>query len=328
MADRAARPHRLLLPGAVAAALFGGLTLWAFWPVLQEMAAKWVHDPQYTHGYLVPAFSAYLLWSRRNRLQGAKLAPSWWGVVPLVAAAGLRYLATLNYDYLDGMALVLTVGGLFLLAGGPRALDWAWPAVAFLLFMVPLPFSVERAVAHRLQHVATVCSTYALQTMGIPALARGNVIELRSPPTLEVEKACSGLSMMLIFFALSTAMAVLVRRPLVDRLILLVSAVPIAIVANVARITATGLAQEMFGPEAARRIFHDWAGWLMMPLALALLWLELRALSLLLRPAGDGGVPLVFDHPLGPAEGTKKVRAKDAGATPPAGASPVAAAGR
>jgi exosortase len=277
------------------------LTVWAFWQPLCEMAGRWLSDPQYSHGYLVPVFSVYLLWARRGRLAGADLTPSWWGLLPIAAAAALRYLATLNYEYFDGLALVLTLTGFVMLAGGMNALAWAWPGVAFLLFMLPLPYSVEHAVAAPLQRLATICSTYIMQTIGLPALSEGNVIVLGSG-RIEIERACSGLSMLLIFFALATAMAILVRRPLLDRLVILASAAPIAIIANVARITATGLAQEWFGPEAARKIFHDWAGWMMMPFALALVWLELGFLSLLLRePAATEEVPLGFGHPLGAA---------------------------
>ncbi len=227
----------------------------------------------------------------------------------------------------------MTAAGLFLLAGGPRALAWAWPAVAFLLFMVPLPHFVETGVAQPLQRVATVGSAYALQTLGLPAVAEGNRINLSSEPPLEVARACSGLSMLLIFFALSTAMAVLVRRPLFDRLVILASAAPIAIVANVFRITATGLAREAFGLEAAEKVFHDWAGWMMMPLALALLWAELGVLSLILRESPDGGgrVPLSFEHPLAAAPDQDRIRAEAPPAAPkpvpPAGAAPFAAAG-
>jgi exosortase len=329
----------------VAAVALGTLTLWAFWPVLAGMADRWQTDPQYSHGYLVPLFSAYLLWRRRDRLTGLKgLSPSWWGLLPIAAACALRFLATRNYDYLDGLSLVLTVAGFFLLVGGVKALGWSWPGVAFLLFMVPLPWSVERQVADPLQTLATVCSTYIMQTIGLPAIKEGHRILLGSGQ-IEVEQACSGLSMMMIFFALATAMAILIRRPLLDRAVILLSAVPIAIIANVARITATGLAQEWFGAEAARKIFHDWAGWMMMPFALVLLGMELGVLSLIFRETegeSDGGQetsePAPFDFTLGqPGAAPKSSRAvrqdRPAGppsasrGVPPAGTNPVNALG-
>jgi exosortase len=344
MTDRTASPVRLSPAAVVAGAALGALTLWAFWPVLVEMAYKWETSPEYSHGYLVPLFSLFLLWKRRDRLAGLKrLSPSWWGLLPIATACGLRYLATRNYDYLDGLALLLTVTGFFLLVGGPRVLAWAWPAAAFLLFMVPLPYSIEHRLAGPLQGLATYCSTYIMQTIGLPAIAEGNTILLGSGK-IEVEYACSGLSMLMIFFALATAMAILIRRPLLDRVVILASAAPIALIANVARITATGLSQEWFGVELTKRIFHDWAGWMMMPFALALLGLELGVLSLILRESsGDDGrdheakVPAPFDFTFGqPAapKSSRSVREGPAAApppgprgVPPTGPSPVSALG-
>lgn len=325
MADRTASPASPASPTNRLIWTAIGITvglLWAFWPSLRQMAHKWLNDPQYSHGYLVPLFSLYLLWSRRDILEGSRLRPSWWGLLPLALAAGLRHLATLNYDWFDGVALVLSLFGLVLLAAGGRALMWAWPAVAFLLFMVPLPYRIEVAVAHPLQSVATACTTYVMQTLGMAVIARGNQIVMPNGPPLNVVEACSGLSMLLIFFALSTAMAVVVKRPLLDKLIVLASAVPIAIIANVARITLTGLAQEAFGPELAHKFFHDWAGWFMMPLALGLLWLELGMLSLLLRApsSAQDEVLFAFDHPFAPtaARSAKSPRTAKP-ATPPGG---------
>ena len=97
-----------------------------------------------------------------------------------------------------------------------------------------------------------------------------------------VAEACSGLSMLTTFFALATAVALVIRRPWLDKVVVLLSAAPIAVVANVARIATTALAQEWFGAETAHYLFHDLAGWLMMPLALVLLWAELRLVSFLL----------------------------------------------
>jgi exosortase len=336
MTERTASPVRTI--AWLLAAALGGFTLWAFWPPLNEMAARWSSDPQYSHGYLVPIFSAFLLWWRRDRLASVGWSPSWWGLLPLAAAALLRYEASRNYDYFDGLALILTVAAFVLLVGGVQALNWAWPSVAFLLFMVPLPYSVEHAASGPLQSVATKITTYIMQTIGLPALSEGNIIVLGNG-NIEVERACSGLSMLVIFTFICTAMAVLIRRPLLDKIVILVSAAPIAVIANVARITATGLAQEWFGAEAAHKIFHDWAGWLMMPFALVLLWMLLGLLSLLFREAKetekqDG--PVLFDRPGGPAtardprgiqKGPREGSAKGIRGVPPVGPAPVGATG-
>jgi exosortase len=261
---------------------------WAYRPILSVMLDRWTYDPRYAHGYLVPAFAAVLLWLRRDRIAGADLRLSWWGVPLIAAGAGLRLVAGLAYnDWLDAISLVLTIAGGFTMMGGLKALRWAWPAVAFLLFMVPLPYRIEIALGWPLQKLATIASTFALQTFGFPAISEGNIIRM-THETLGVAEACSGLSMMLLFFALSTGVAILIDRPLLDKLVIIASAVPIALVVNVVRITVTGMLSETVGGEISSVVYHDLAGFLMIPLALALLSLELWFLSHAFVPVESG----------------------------------------
>jgi exosortase len=249
------------------------------------MRSRWSLDPQYSHGFLVPVFALVLLWLRSDLLpRPPALATNWWGVVLLGAGLVCRFLSVYYYfNWLDGFSLLPTVAGLFLLFGGRRVLAWGWPAIAFLLFMLPLPFRVEIALSQPLRAVATTCSTYVLQTLGFPVLAEGNTI-LMENFKLGVEEACSGLSMLVTFFALTTAIALVSKKPLLDRALIVASAIPIALVANVTRITVTGIAHELIGGQVAHAIFHDWAGWFMMPLALVLLWLEVKCLDRLFVP--------------------------------------------
>ncbi len=266
--------------------------LWAYWTTLAAMEDRWSHDPQYSHGFLVPLFAAAVLWHRREYLPRA-LAPSWWGLAVLVVG-GIAHIAggLLGVDALDALSLLPSLAGLCLLLGGWACLRWAWPAVAFLAFMMPLPFRLEVALAHPLRRLATVCSTYCLQTLGFPALSEGNIIFI-DEVKLGVVEACSGLGMLMTFFALSTAVALMLDRRLMDKLVLVASAVVIAVIANVVRITATGAVHCTWGA-AAGQFLHDWAGWLMMPLALGLLWLELQFLDRLLVPV-EAATPLPID---------------------------------
>jgi exosortase len=266
----------------------GLLLFWVYWPALAMMAQQWSRNPQYSHGFLVPLFALALLWLRRDRLATASFQWNWWGV-PLVALGTALNLAGAYWyiDWLEGASLLPCLAGIALLLGGGPALRGAWPAIAFLAFMLPLPFAVEQALGLPLRTLATGASTWALQTLGVPALAQGNIIVVKAHK-IGVAEACSGLSMLLTFAAISTAVAIVIRRPLLDKLLLLVSAIPIALLANVARITATGILIETAGSQVAQAFFHDFAGWLMMPLAVGLLWIELRVLSRLLveRPLG------------------------------------------
>jgi len=262
--------------------LLGLCLIWAFWPALAGMAQRWQNDPQYSHGYLVPLFSLYLLWRRRELAPKSEDQPSWWGLLPLSLAAAL-YLAGgyWFFPWLDTLAVIPAVAALLMLAGGWAALRWSWPALAFLGFMLPLPHSVQTALAGPLQRVATRASTYLLETLGYPAVARGNVI-LIDDLRVGVVEACNGLSMLITFFALATAVAILSPRNWIERTAVLLGAVPIALAANVLRITATVVLHGTLGKEAADAFFHDFAGWLMMPLGLALLWLELFLLRLVI----------------------------------------------
>src|SRR5262245_32757409 len=132
----------------VLAGLGAGL-LWAYWPVLTGMAQRWGHDAQYSHGYLVPLFAVALLWLRRDRLADLSWQPSWWGVLPLTAAAALGLAgAYSSVAWLEVVSLLPALAGLSILCGGWRSLRWSGSAIAFLLFMIPLPHRAEVALAH------------------------------------------------------------------------------------------------------------------------------------------------------------------------------------
>ncbi len=269
---------RLLAPPLL---LAGGL-LWAYLPCIREMMGKWFNNPQYSHAYLVPLFSAYLLWRDRENRPDGSAGPAWLGLAPLLAGIILRLIGSFFYiSWLEMISLVPVLCGVALLLGGWPALRWSWVPIAFLLFMLPLPYRLETALSQPLQSVASRVSAYTLQTLGWSAFREGNIIHVNQYEVGVVE-ACNGLGMMLLFFAMSTGMALVMARAWPERVVLLVSAVPIAVVANAARIVLTGILYDLGGQRLGDLVFHDLAGWLMMPLALGLLWLELFVMSRLL----------------------------------------------
>lgn len=278
-------PHHrpLVLSLAVAAGVIG----WAYWPTFVEITSRWVDDPQYSHGFLVPVFSAYLLWRGRGRLAGVALTPRWWGVGLVAAGTGLRLVSHMTYQsWLDPVSLLIVLAGVAAAVGGWRALVWAGPAILFLGFMLPPPYRFQVLLGGTLQRAATLASTYVLQTVGVAAVAEGNVIYVPDAPPLGVVEACSGLSMMVTFFALAVGTAILINRPWIDRAIIVASAAPIAVISNVVRITVTALLFQLGQGDLAKAVFHDLAGWLMMPVALALLWAEYAALKRTIIPTG------------------------------------------
>jgi exosortase len=264
------------------AALLGAAVLWSYWTTLVKITWRWSEDPQYSHGYLVPAFALYILWLKRDRLNLQSLNVNWLGLSLLGLAIAMRLGgAYYSYDYFDQVSLLPCCAGLLMLAGSWPALVAAWPAVAFLAFMIPLPDRVSMAMSAPMQSFATAVSTFALQVLGRPALAEGNVI-LLNDIELGIVEACSGLRMLVVFFALSTAVAMLIRKPLWEKLVIAGSAIPIALASNVLRITITGLFYDTFGNHYGGAFFHDLFGWLMMPLGLVFLGIELWILKTLL----------------------------------------------
>jgi exosortase len=272
------------LIGAVALPIL--CVLWAYWSTLTEMATRWNHDPQYSHGYLVPGFAAFLLWLRRGQTANDWPRPSWWGLPLLAVGVGLRLAGSYYYYiWIDQISLLVSLAGALVMVGGKPILRWTWASVLFLAFMVPLPFRLDTALAGPLQRLATVVSTFCLQTLGLPALAEGNTI-LLDDHEIGIVEACSGLRMLIVFFALSAGVALVVQRKPWEKALIVMSAIPIALLCNVIRITATGFLMENVSSQTANLFFHDLAGWFMMPLGLTMLALELAILSkLFLKPA-------------------------------------------
>lgn len=275
------RPY--FLPLLIGGAAFI-ILLWAYFTTLGDIAWRWTNDPQYSHGFLVPVFAAALLWLRWKRLDLHQLKPSVMGLGLICLATSVRLAGSyFHFAWLDQMSLVACIAGLVWLAGGKTAWRWAWPALAFLCFMIPLPHAYAVALSGPMQTFATEASTFALQVLGRPALAEGNVI-LLNDMKLGIIEACSGLRMLVVFFALSTAVALLIQKPLWERLLIAFSALPIALASNVLRITTTGVLCESFGQEQGID-FHDMMGLAMMPIGLAFLGIEIWLLNQLLVPA-------------------------------------------
>lgn len=273
-------------PGAASETGFLGVVfVWCYWPTLVGFVDRWIHLPRYSYGFLLPLFAVCVLVARRPTELPAR-QPSAWGLPIMVAATIVRFLAVwMDSQPLDGMSLLAMLTGAVLLVGGWDVLRWTWPAIGFVVFMIPLPFFLEMALTHPLQRFVTSVSAFALQTLGLPAIAEGNMITIEQT-RLGVVEACCGLGMLLTFLALSITIALIVKAPLIDRWIIVASAVPIGIVANVVRVAATGWAYHQFGTDddSVRAFSHDLPGWLMMPLALTLLWLELKYLGWLFVP--------------------------------------------
>lgn len=280
--------------------------IWAYWDpwshasTMGKIVHNWEHTPVYSHGYLIPVFAIGLLWYRRERIQFREWSPSWWGLVLLGLGIALRLAGARYYmEWFDFVSILPMLAGMCLLIGGTHALRWAAPAILFLIFMLPLPYRIEIGLRTPLQKVGTIASCYLLQTLGFPAYAEGNQIHGITEQPLGVEEACSGLGMMMVFFALTAAVVYVVsNRPLWERALVVLSAAPIAVISNVLRISATGLLYA-WGYDRAAEILHEQlSAFLMMPVALGLLWLELWFFSRIMveEDSQPLSAHLMFEH--------------------------------
>lgn len=262
----------------IVVALLTGLLIYSYWPGLLNAQASW-NNPQYSHGWIVPLCTlALLFWWRQpvDRVtQSARMA----GLGLLAASFMVRLVcAHFRIITIDMYTFVPAVAGVVLMAGGWSMFRWAWAPIATLFFMFPLPDEATRYLLGPLQTLATIVSTYALQTLGLDAYREGNQIVI-GEMHLGVVDACSGLRMLTIFIALSVALVMLGHSEWWENAVIIASAIPIALLVNSIRITVTGLLYQISNSELAEMVFHDLAGWIMMPMALGLLFLEQQILA-------------------------------------------------
>lgn len=255
---------------------------WAYWPTLVELRNQWEKQPDYSHGYLVLPISLAFLISKRSSFPSGPLQVSWAGLFALLLATGLRVVAGRYYlASLDGWTFPLTLAAAAWLFYGWKVLKWSVPALAFMWFMVPIPFSAERWLSHELQFVATKLSTVVLVMLGQPAIPEGTTI-LLGEHSLFVEEACSGMRIFIGILALSFAFMLFMRWSLLRCVAVLFAILPLAIVANVTRIAVTGLLYQFVSSETGKAFSHDFAGYVMIPFAAGLLLLYIRYLDMLI----------------------------------------------
>jgi len=262
--------------------LVGGLVVlcWSHWPTISDLWRQWQRDPNYSVGQLVPLAALYLVWQQRRALRALRSGVCWWGAGLLLGAEATRYFGLLFlYESIERYALVLATGGLLLWVGGWK-LFWElrW-ILAFLTLMVPLPGRIHNAIAGPLQDWATAGTVFVLELIGVTVVREGNVLSVNGHVPIGIEEACSGLRLLTAFVVVAALFILIVRRPRWQQTILLLSSVPIALACNIVRVVATVVLYVTCGGETAQRFVHDFAGIIMMPLAVALLIGELWLLD-------------------------------------------------
>jgi len=264
-------------------AVLAGISLWLYAPTLAHLVGQWWHDPNFSHGFFVPAFSAFVIWQERQRLSLLTPQPSWSGLLVLAFALCVLVVGQMGAElFLARFSLLLLLAALCMLFLGWnifRALLFPW---AFLLLMIPIPTIVFNEITFPLQLFASQIAAFILPLLRVPVFREGNVINLPAI-TLEVADACSGIRSLMSLITLAIIYGYLVERRITVRVLLALAAIPIAVVANSARIIGTGLLVQYWDPDKAEGFFHEFSGLLIFIVSLVMLILFHQILRALWR---------------------------------------------
>jgi exosortase len=240
----------------------------AYIPTFAWMIDRWsAADSYYSHGFLVPFVSLFIVWLKRKDLMALKVKPLQWGW--LVFGFGvLIYLlsAVLRIYFSSGFSLLFVITGLVLIFFGKKHLQALWFPISFLLFMLPLPMVAIANISFRLKIFASQVSTAFINMLGVPAVREGSVIKTLHSYVV-VEDPCSGIRSLIALIALGALMAYFSRLSRPKKIILFLASIPLAVITNIIRIIAVTLASEMYGAKFATGVFHDTMGIMVFVLA-------------------------------------------------------------
>jgi exosortase len=250
-----------------------------YFNILRQLVEQWWHDPNYSHGFLVPLFSLFIVWTKRKRLATLPVEPHWFGLVVSAGALGILIVGVLGAEqFLSRSSLVILLAGLLIYFRGWqyfRVLLLAWAA---LFLMIPIPVIVFNEIAFPLQFLASRLATGLLALLGVPVLREGNVIQLPAM-SLEVVEACSGIRSLISLVTLAVIYGYFLEPRTSRRVLLVIAAMPIAVVANGLRIMGAGLLGQYWSPDRAQGFFHTFSGWVIFVSAVLMLFFFHSALG-------------------------------------------------
>jgi exosortase len=277
-------PHRLRsyttnIVSWFAASLVLIAFLWSYWPGIIDLWNVWQRNDEYSSGLLVPFLAIYILWSRRRDIAQCRIGPSLWGLFAFLGAQGIRLFGLFfMYGSAERLSIALSIAALVLLLFGWQLFRKVSTVLLFLCLMLPWPNRIQAALALPLQHWATSSAVFCLEMIGYEVVREGNVIHI-GQASVAVAEACNGLRMITAFFVIGSLVVLLVKREWWEKLLVLASSLPIALLCNTVRLTITAIAFTMLSGEYWEKIFHDFGGYAMMPLALGMVILELWLLT-------------------------------------------------
>ncbi|MFH2055554.1 MAG: exosortase/archaeosortase family protein [bacterium] len=230
-------------------------------PVLFGLIDDWNHDDNYSHGFLVIPISVFLIWQKRKVLREITLDTCNWGLLLLAGSLVLLLVGVAGAEfYSTRVSMVGVLAGVVLYLTGWRFTREIWFPIAFLLFMIPVPYILYYSATFPLQLFGSKVAAFVIGLLGIPHLRQGNIIHLPDNYSLEVAEACSGLRSLVTLLALAAILAYWTQKGKIKSIVLFLSAIPIAIGANVFRITVTAVGAYGISRKIAEDFLHELSG--------------------------------------------------------------------
>jgi len=249
-----------------------------YWEILFKMGLDWYEDPNYSHGFFVPLFSAYVAWQKKDELTLSH--GHWLGLPVLLFGMGILVLGQVGSEnFLSRSSFVVILSGLIIFNFGLDCFRQLSFPVLFLFLMIPLPAIVFNQITFPLQQLAARNAAWALKLAGIPVLLDGNVIHL-SHGSLGVTEACSGIRSLISLVTLSVIFAHLSMKRMWEKVVLVVSSLPITIFSNGFRIVVTAYIAQNYGMEYAEGFYHGFAGWIIFVVSFLLLFFVYKLIKL------------------------------------------------
>jgi exosortase A len=243
-----------------------------YFRVVQGLVSDWLHLPDFSHGFLIPIVSLYFVYEKRKELSVLNRSSNWIGLPLLLFGIMLLLLGNLATEYFTMRFSILVVfGGIILFLLGKGYFKTLLFPLVFLIFMIPIPSILMGSITFPMQLFASKVAAKFLYLIGIPVLREGNIILLANT-SLEVAEACSGIRSLISLLALSVVFAYFSQKTTLKRVVLVLSTFPIAIVANAARVTGTGILAHHYGDRVAQGFFHGFSGWILFVVAFVCLF--------------------------------------------------------
>lgn len=242
-----------------------------YYPYLRTMVKDWGVNPNYSHGYLIPVISLYMVYSMRETLAKIKIEPWPLGLILIIIACVQLVVARAASEYfLQRTSIIVLFTGVALYFFGKKMTKQLMFPILYLIFMVPVPTIIWNEIAFPLQLLSSQLTENVISLSGMAIYREGNVITLPSI-TLEVVGACSGLRSLMMMLALSAAIVFFSGLSRTRKIILFLFAVPVAVVGNVFRLTATAFLSNSYGEKFAEGFLHEFSGLVVFFLGLILL---------------------------------------------------------